>query len=698
MGSSSTAALAHLASLVIPFSCCLNAVLLLSAPFLKTNSKPMPGNVRRSASGSARKASTSVQAVSAIGKIAFASDRDGNFEIYLMDSDGGGQIRLTEDAGEDYSPAWSPDGTRLAFVSTRDGNAEIYLMNIDGTGQTRLTNTTASELAPVWTPNGSQIAFVTNRDGNDEIYLMNPDGSNQTNLTQHPADDTSLTYSLNGDMIAFSSDREDSQFEIYVMHANGAEAARLTTAEGDDITPVWSEQRISFQTNRDDNDEVYTMGFDGSNQTRLTNTPELDVDPGQTSEGARISLASSRDGNLEIYLMNPDGSGLQRLTSNNAADLQPALQPKGLIIPPPSQGASLVQFSATDYNTDEGQTSATLTVTRSNTSAAASVDFATINGTATNRTDYTYNSGTLTLAAGESTKTLTVLITDDAIIENDETLTVTLSNPSGASLGALNTATVTILNNDTARPSVNPIDNARFFVNQHYLDFLNRAPDQGGLDYWTSQITGCGNNISCLRSRRNGVSAAFFIESEFQLTGFFVYRLHKASFGTLPSRQHFIMDRSRVRAGPTLEADKLKLANDFVTRAAFLTRYPDDLPPEAFVNKLFDTAGLIPFTSDRQRLAQDMRNGKTRAQVLIEVIEIPQFKTNEFNSAFVLMQYFGYLGRDPEPAGFDFWLDVLNNREPNNFLGMVCSFITSTEYQERFSSVVTQHNSDCAVP
>jgi hypothetical protein len=133
-------------------------------------------------------------------------------------------------------------------------------------------------------------------------------------------------------------------------------------------------------------------------------------------------------------------------------------------------------------------------------------------------------------------------------------------------------------------------------------------------------------------------------------------------------------------------------------RDAFLARYPLTQTPEQFVNLLFDTAGLVPFTAERQRLAQDMRNGKTRAQVLMEVIEFQQFKNNEFNSAFVLMQYFGYLARDPEPAGFAFWLDVLNNRQPNNFLGMVCAFITSQEYQERFSSAVTANNSQCAIP
>jgi hypothetical protein len=244
---------------------------------------------------------------------------------------------------------------------------------------------------------------------------------------------------------------------------------------------------------------------------------------------------------------------------------------------------------------------------------------------------------------------------------------------------------------------VNPIDNARFFVNQQYLDFLNRAPDQGGQDYWTNEITRCGSNLSCLVNRRNGVSAAFFVENEFQVTGFFVYRLYKAAFGTVPTRQQFIMDRSRLLPGPTLESDKAELANDFVMRDAFRARYPDTLTPEEFVNRLFDTAGLTPFTADRQRLAQDMRNGKTRAQVLAEVIELAAFKTREFNTAFVLMQYFGYLARDPDAGGFAFWLNVVNNLQPNNYQGMVCAFITSAEYQMRFSSVVTQNDSLCSL-
>ena len=633
-----------------------------------------------------------------IGKIAFGSDRDGNFEIYTMDADGGGQTRLTEDPAEDHSPSWSPDGSRLAFVSTRDGNPEIYVMNADGTGQTRLTNNSAGDLGPKWSPDGSQIAFFTNRDGNDEIYSMSPDGTNQVNLTNHPADDSSFAFSPNGTMIAFSSSREETQFDIYTMASTGGGVARLTTAAGDDINPSWSSQQIAFQSNRDDTDELYAMGAAGQNQTRLTNNADFDVDAAQPADGSRIAFASSRDGNLEIYLINPNGSGATRLSTNNAADIQPALQLQGVIPPPASAGTAMVQFSSTDYSVIEGAATATLTVVRTgDTSGTSTVDIATINGTAINQTDYTYRFGTLSFAPGDTSKSFTILITDDVYIESEETLGATLSNPTGAALGGVNTSTVTVADNDTAPPNVNPIDNARFFVNQHYMDFLNRVPDPGGFDYWTNEITKCGNNFSCLLARRNAVSAAFFIENEFQVTGFFVYRLYKAAFGVVPTRQQFIMDRSRLLPGPTLEADKAALANDFVMRDAFRARYPDNLTPAEFVNRLFDTAGLTPFTADRQRLVQDMLNGKTRAQVLTEVIEISAFKTREFNPAFVLMQYFGYLARDPDAGGFAFWLDVINNRQPNDYTAMVCAFITSTEYQMRFSSVITQSNSQCSV-
>jgi Matrixin/Domain of unknown function (DUF4214) len=252
----------------------------------------------------------------------------------------------------------------------------------------------------------------------------------------------------------------------------------------------------------------------------------------------------------------------------------------------------------------------------------------------------------------------------------------------------------------------NPIDDARFFVSQHYLDFLNRQADAGGLQYWSEQITGNAANApppcavgdrACENNRRAQVSAAFFVENEFQQTGYFVYRLFKASYNRQPTFNEFSADRAKVSGGSNTEAKKQALADEWAQRPEFLALYPAALSPEQFVNKLFDTAQLFPYTAERNQLAADLRNNvKTRAQVLRAVIEITEFVNREYNPAFVLMQYFGYLQRNADPGGYQFWLDVVNNRVTNNYLAMVCAFITSTEYQQRFGSVITHTNSDCS--
>ena len=241
----------------------------------------------------------------------------------------------------------------------------------------------------------------------------------------------------------------------------------------------------------------------------------------------------------------------------------------------------------------------------------------------------------------------------------------------------------------------NPINDAAVYVRQQYLDFLGREPDPGGLAYWTNEITRCGNDVACVNSRRIGVSAAFFVEDEFQDTGSFVNRFYRASYGRRPTYTEFVANRSRVIGGANLEARKQTFAVEWVGSAPFQQVYPTTMTPEQFVGKLFDMAGLTPFTTQRQQLANDMHGGKSRAQVLREVIEIAEFKTREYNPSFVLMQYFGYLKREAEPGGYNFWLNVLNHGDPNNYRGMVCSFITSREYQERFGLSLARSNADC---
>lgn len=614
------------------------------------------------------------------GKIAFASDRDGNFQIYVMAPDGGEQTRLTNSTSDDLEPAWSPDGTKLAFVSNRDGNREIYVMNSDGSNQIRLTNNSASDLHPVWSPDGSKIAFYTDRDGSDQIYVMNPDGSGQTRLTNNPGiDDIEPAWSPSGQQLAFASNRDDI-FQIYKMNADGSGQTRLTTVQANDTHPAWSSGRITFQSDRDNNDQIYVVNPDGTGQVRLTSNTALDYQPARSSDGAQIVFASTRDGNFEIYAANADGSNQKRLTNNAVAtDFQPAVQPLST-----GQAQSTVQFSASTYTVNEGAGSINITVTRTgDTSGLAVVDYAATGGTASERSDFETAIGTLRFAAGETSKTFAVLISDDAFVESDETINLTLSNPTGATLGTPNSATLTIVDNDSVPTSVNPIDSTPFFVRQQYLDFLNREPDTAGFNAWVNVLNNCSNvnnNPSCDRIL---VSQSFFLSPEFQSKGFFAIRFYLAALGRVPTYREFVRDLSNLNGQTAAEATANQGAfpDRFVQSDEFKSIY-DPLTNTQFVDRLVLTAGVT--ITNRDQLISDLNTGaQTRAQVLRGIVLSTQFTQSTFNRAFVLSEYFGYLRRDPDAAGFQAWLNFLN-MNPGDFRTMVRGFVNSIEYRSRF--------------
>lgn len=260
------------------------------------------------------------------GKIAFATDRDGNFEIYVMNQDGSGQTNITNNSGYDGNPNWSPDGSKITFQSNRDGNLEIYVMNPGGSNLTKLTASgTSSNTTPAWSPDGSKIAFQSFRDGPSQIYVMNADGSNQTRLTNHVGYDYFPTWSPLGNQIGFSSNR-DGNLEIYVMNIDGTGQTRITNNAFVDHFPAWSPDgsKLAFITDRDGNFELYVMNADGTNPTNLSNNLATEFYPAWSPLGTKILFSTTRDGNLEIYSMNPDGSSQTRLTSNTAGDYYPA--------------------------------------------------------------------------------------------------------------------------------------------------------------------------------------------------------------------------------------------------------------------------------------------------------------------------------------------------------------------------------------
>ena len=400
-----------------------------------------------------------------------------------------------------------------------------------------------------------------------------------------------------------------------------------------------------------------------------------------------------------------DSQGLGTITNDDAA------------------GSGTVQFSAAAQSVGEAELSATVTVTRTDTSAPGSVDYATGGGTADGKKDYTLALGRLDFAAGEASKTITVLVTDDVFAEGPETLNVTLSNAVGMSLGATPTAVVTITDNDSvtgANPVQAPSFNANFFVRQQYLDFFSREPDAPGLAHWTGVVSGCAPTEPCGEVLRINVSGAFFLSIEFEQTGYLITRTYKAAFGdgvgsstlggtphllTVPIIRHneFLFDAQRIGKDvivnqgnweAQLEANKQAYFLEFVQRARFTSEFPAALTPTEFVDRLNGRAGGPLDATERQNLINELTANNTvggRASVLRKVAEDATLFAAERNRAFVLMQYLGYLRRDPNAGpdidytGYDFWLGNLNAFNGNFVQAeLVKAFLSSAEYQARF--------------
>jgi hypothetical protein len=262
--------------------------------------------------------------------------------------------------------------------------------------------------------------------------------------------------------------------------------------------------------------------------------------------------------------------------------------------------------------------------------------------------------------------------------------------------------------------SQNLLDDSQFFVAQHYRDFLSREPDTAGLAFWTNEIEQCGTDAQCREVKRINVSAAFFLSIEFQNTGYLVYRLYKAAFGNPAGRpvpvrmQQFFPDTQQIARGvivgqgsweAQLETNKQAFALEFVQRAEFVSKYPATLSPAQFVDALYANAAVTPTTTERQAAidvfdgASNTSDNALRARALRRVAESQTLQQQEFNRAFVLMEYFGYLRRNPDDApdtdftGYNFWLAKLNQFN-GNFVAaeMVKAFLTSPEYRQRFGS------------
>ncbi len=389
----------------------------------------------------------------------------------------------------------------------------------------------------------------------------------------------------------------------------------------------------------------------------------------------------------------------------------------------PSGG--VIEFSTAVFAVAERGGQRDITVVRTgDTTRAATVEYTTDDGSipsvvvpcsattgaALQRCDYTHTAGTLRFAAGETQKTFSVPVNDDSYVEGPETTRLVLSNPGGgAALGAQSAATLQI-DDDVTESTGNPIDDDGNFVRQHYHDFLNREPDAPGLGFWTNNITSCGANAQCREVKRIDTSAAFFLSIEFQQTGYFVYLTRKSAFGNLsgapvPVRlREFLRDTQEIGRGVVvgqgawqqqLAANRQAFLLSFVGGNEFRALYPDQTSADAFVNSLDANAGGVLSSGEKATLVNELSpnpsDAALRADVLMKVAQHLSLVQGEFNRAFVLMQYFGYLRRDPDAApdtdftGYNFWLSKLDSFGGDyRRAEMVKAFINSAEYRQRF--------------
>jgi CSLREA domain-containing protein len=432
--------------------------------------------------------------------------------------------------------------------------------------------------------------------------------------------------------------------------------------------------------------------------------------------------ANNAGGSATITIVLKDNGG----TANGGVDTS-APQSFNITVVPVG---GFISFSSATFNTSESSGFKTITVSRTgDLSRAVTVNYATsgdnglpcstANGVATPKCDFTAALGTLSFAAGESIRTFDVLISQDSFVEGSETFSVSLSNQTGGSaLASPSTSTITIAD-DASEPSTNVIDDPANFVRQHYPDFLNREPDASGLAFWTNEIASCGADAACIEVKRINVSAAFFVSIEFQQTGYLVERIYKAAYGDADGMNgsqpikvpivrlnEFLPDTQQISKGvvvgqtgweTVLENNKQAFTLNFVQRSRFANAFPATLTPAQFVDQLFTNAGVTPSTTERDTAINEFGGAATtsdvtaRSHALRDVAENATLTGQEFNRAFVLMEYIGYLRRNPNDppdsdyAGWQFWLNKLNDFGGDYVKSeMVKAFISSSEYRQRF--------------
>ena len=518
---------------------------------------------------------------------------------------------------------------KIAFSSERDGIREIYVVDPDSNNQTRITYNSVVDDHPTWSPDGRKIAFVSERPaGGFAIFIMNADGTNKTEITPISYSiwdhwSWSMSWSPDGNRIAFQDDGH-----IFVVNVDGSGRKNLTADNPHGgAMPVWSPDgsKILFSSWT-----LHTINPDGTNLTPLQNggANGYEDSPDWSPMGNKIVYdAYPSDWANDLYVANPDGTGRQYLHgcgfdhSCSWDAFTPRFSP---------DGTKIVFVRAFNHNTSQ-------------------VFVMNLDGT-----------GSYLLTEG--------------------------SSPSWQPLAAAGCA------------SSNPIDCPDFFISQQYRDFLGREADADGFANWMATLQGCGNggygefeNPFCDRVH---VSAGFVQSQEFQGRGYWILRfgyvgLNRAIGAVRSSSNYAEFTPALAQVGGSNspaqeEAAKVAYANAFVQRSDFLALFPMTMTASEYVNGLESNAQVsLP---NKQALIDALIAGTmTRADVLRNVVESQVVFDKYAIHAFVTMEYFGYLRRDPDVVGYQNWVDTLASN-PSDYRHMIFGFIYSTEYRSRFGT------------
>jgi hypothetical protein len=594
------------------------------------------------------------------------------------DASSSGSLNFTADS---YSVNEDAGNATITVERTggSDGAVSVQYATSDGTA-TANSDYTATSGTLSWADGDSADKTFTipiANDGTDEL-------DETVNVTlSNPSGGASLG---NPSSAVLTIADDDAQPTISISDISQAEGNSGTTSFSFDVTL----SKASGQTVTVDYLTADGTALVGGDYQAASGT--LTFAPGETTRSFSVMVnGDTQDEPTETFVVN--------LSNPSGATITKA-QGTGTIVNDDSAAGPTIQFSQATYAAAEQLGAMTVTVTRSgDVSNAASVDYATADGSAAQKTDFEYAAGTLNFGPGEVSKTF-VLLNQDSYSEGPESFNLVLSNSAGAALGAQAVSQVSITD-DLAETLSNPIDDVHTFVYMHYHDFLNREPDPAGLAFWTNEIASCGNDAQCIDAKRINVSAAFFLSIEFQETGYLRYLMQKESFGSTPKYVEFMRDVQEVSRGVVVKApgweqklwdNQQQFAEKWIARPEFKAVY-DGLSNDDYVTALYKNAGIPAPQVNKEKLVAALNAASmNRAAVLLDVANDATFRQQEQNAAFVMMEYFGYLRRDPNAApdsdlsGYNFWLNKLNQFGGNYVdAEMIKAFITSFEYRQRFA-------------